>query len=157
VRVESTTGSLEGECIPQLNCDTNNGYITEFSSQLRCFKCDSSCKTCDSKLDTESCSSCTDQNKVLEKLYPAEIIGKCVENCRNSFYPDAQKICQPCPIGCSSCTITACNSCSGLYFLKNGICVLNCGDGYFSSTNLCNPCLTNCRVCTLLLIKCVIL
>ncbi|XP_071953930.1 scavenger receptor cysteine-rich domain-containing protein DMBT1-like isoform X2 [Antedon mediterranea] len=76
---------------------------------------------------------------------------KCVSDCGNGYYPDANRVCQHCSGSCHSCqgTSDTCTSCAAPFYLISNSCVDTCPEGYYGDTNqrLCQPCNERCTAC----------
>ena len=58
-------------------------------------------------------------------------------------------ICEPCSDNCSVCTnANTCSNCDDGYYVKNGMCVTDCGEGYFLGYDECYECEESCLNCT---------
>lgn len=148
---------IEGctECINLQTCNTcNTSYLKEeghcvknctdgyFQKRRNCEKCPSTCKTCDSK---DNCTTCVDEN--------ADPNKNC-ESCKLNHYTDKDNRCLPCNIvNCESCKNTdrteTCLKCST--YLRDGICVDQCGDGWYTDepNKQCIKCNNGCKTCTI--------
>ncbi|MCP3681762.1 MAG: hypothetical protein GY861_03640 [bacterium] len=129
-------------------------------------KCDTKCPDGTVKHEpTAACLPCTQGDKCITclallldnciKCKPAffrkEISGKwkCVDECGDGYYYNAQKDCIPCVDKCKTCTSTSCSECVDSYNLLNGkTCPKDCPDGYIAVDGDCVKCTdTNCKKC----------
>ncbi|CAD8130867.1 unnamed protein product [Paramecium sonneborni] len=108
----------------QAECQINQYYDKE---SVRCFDCPSSCLTCTSKIDCQTCQPTYTQSKL-----------GCT--CTMNQYEDSNQ-CFNCPIECNQClSSTYCIECliSNNRQLLNGQCI--CIDGSFlTNNNICIP------------------
>ena len=105
------------------------------------------CSQCENPL----CKKCSRDNKKIctSCYYPKYLLkeGECVEKeCGDYFYQNGER-CEHCIPGCLECnngyTCTFCDTEEG-YYMKDGICVLDCGVGYRKNPN------GNCERCSVL-------
>ncbi|CAK74182.1 unnamed protein product (macronuclear) [Paramecium tetraurelia] len=118
----------------QVECQSNQYYDKE---SVRCLTCPSSCLTCTSKLDCQTCQPTYTQSKL-----------GCF--CKVNQYEDSNQ-CLNCPIECNQClSSTNCIECLTINNrqLSNGQC--NCIDGYYPvvSDPKCQLCHQFCKTCT---------
>lgn len=106
-----------------------------------CEKCtDTDCLKCKSD-DTTYCIKC-EGNTILYQ-------GDCIAQCPASYYFKDDK-CIKCDDHCISCTELKCDICEDGYFLQQGKCVKDCGDGQYEDkvSGKCIDCTTdNCKEC----------
>ena len=139
----------EGKCV----CDS--GYATPEScsgGDCTCSEqlgCPEDCVTC--FVGNGTCTSC---GGALPLLSP--VSGRCVADCPASHAPDPSGVCNPCHSTCggkcsgpSDSQCLACDSVGTHAYLRNGQCVLACGDGFYADeSRVCRPCHSTCRQCT---------
>ncbi|KAM6930976.1 extracellular matrix organizing protein FRAS1 [Xenentodon cancila] len=116
------------------------GYYAE--GQV-CAACPSSCATCSSRWDCQSCGSQL-------PLLSAES-AECLASCPPGSYQSDHKHCRRCHESCSECrgpSPQECASCSDpAALLKVGSCVPDCGPGYYSREGFCYACDSSCASC----------
>ena len=125
-----------------LDCGTN--FFKNNLTQT-CDYCLSNCDLCD---DSKICRKCkTDFNLIQGKNGESD---KCDGKCPIGTAP-VNNICVGCrDSNCSSCPgVSICQNCTSPFLLKEGGCVTNCGEGYYTnSLGACIPCDDkNCRIC----------
>lgn len=130
-----------------------------------CAPCESSCKTCDGqeKFDCLSCESPSFlYNKQCVSSCPSPYVGqlstaRCEASCLNDKeIIDGNRICRGCHVDCLTCTgllITDCISCKNPSFIilikeSQNLCLQNCGNSYYLSSNTCFKCNENCLECS---------
>ncbi|KAK3588783.1 hypothetical protein CHS0354_011991 [Potamilus streckersoni] len=108
-----------GECVKE--CQT--GYFRD-NVKGRCLLCKGACKTCEGS--PEKCSQCPLGFQLQD--------GRCrlpQETCPVSMYKTADGQCNSCPVNCLSCSDdTNCSCCARGSYLRDGVCVSTCGNGY---------------------------
>ncbi|XP_036955362.1 extracellular matrix protein FRAS1 isoform X2 [Acanthopagrus latus] len=108
-----------------------------------CAACQSSCATCSSSLDCQSCGS---QLPLL-----SEDSGQCLSSCPPGSYQHDSTHCRRCSESCSECrgpSQQECVSCSDpAALLKDGECVPDCGAGFYSQEGICYACDSSCASC----------
>ncbi|GLD61427.1 extracellular matrix protein FRAS1 isoform X1, partial [Lates japonicus] len=106
------------------------GYYTEGRA---CAACQSSCATCSSRWDCQSCGSQL-------PLLSADS-GQCLASCPPGSYQHDHLRCRYCHESCSDCrgpSQQECVSCSDpAALLKDGECVPDCGSGFYSQEGIC--------------------
>ena len=119
-----------------------------FNNNGTCDKCGPNCDDC---ANQKQCTVCAD-GFLLEN-------GKCVKVCSRGMVANPP-VCKPCEVSndpnnlcitCDPLTRKECKTCDSNYFLKNGVCVPDCGPNYYpvvaAPYKECKPCTTNCPVC----------
>uniref|UniRef100_A0A3Q2PFS0 Fraser extracellular matrix complex subunit 1 n=1 Tax=Fundulus heteroclitus TaxID=8078 RepID=A0A3Q2PFS0_FUNHE len=123
-----------GRCLPF--CP--GGYYAEGRV---CAACPESCATCSSRWDCQSCDS------QLPLLGPDR--DRCLGSCPPGSYQHDHTLC--CHRSCSECrgpTQQECLSCSDpAALLKDGLCVSDCGAGYYNQEGICYACDPSCASC----------
>uniref|UniRef100_A0AAX7VKR4 Fraser extracellular matrix complex subunit 1 n=1 Tax=Astatotilapia calliptera TaxID=8154 RepID=A0AAX7VKR4_ASTCA len=108
-----------------------------------CAACQSSCATCSSRWDCQSCGS------RLPLLNPDR--SQCLASCPPGSYQHDPTHCRYCHESCSECrgpSQQECVSCSDpVALLKDGVCVLDCGTGFYSREGVCHACDSSCASC----------
>ncbi|KAM9742832.1 extracellular matrix organizing protein FRAS1 isoform 2-T2 [Menidia menidia] len=108
-----------------------------------CAACPSSCTTCPNRGECQSCGS---QLPLLSTDR-----SQCLASCPPGSYQHGHTHCMRCHESCSECrgpSQQECLSCSDLaYLLKDGECVSDCGDGYYSQKGVCYACDSSCASC----------
>uniref|UniRef100_A0A3Q4HVK7 Fraser extracellular matrix complex subunit 1 n=1 Tax=Neolamprologus brichardi TaxID=32507 RepID=A0A3Q4HVK7_NEOBR len=108
-----------------------------------CAACQSSCATCSSRWDCQSCGS------RLPLLNPDR--SQCLASCPPGSYQHDPTHCRYCHESCSECrgpSQQECASCSDpAALLKDGACVLDCGTGFYSREGVCHACDSSCASC----------
>eukprot|EP00039_Didymoeca_costata_P011509 m.162141 g.162141 ORF g.162141 m.162141 type:complete len:2118 (-) comp15197_c1_seq1:3675-10028(-) len=121
------------------SCQLYNSYaaLIEESADLVCTSCPDACST------TEHLNSCClgEATVLMTEQNPTKTCGYLSEGTCNACNP----LCLGCqgpsfelgPLGCMDC----------LYYEKGGVCVENCGNGYFPNrdTKKCEPCASTCK------------
>uniref|UniRef100_A0AAX7USN5 Fraser extracellular matrix complex subunit 1 n=1 Tax=Astatotilapia calliptera TaxID=8154 RepID=A0AAX7USN5_ASTCA len=106
-----------------------------------CAACQSSCATCSSRWDCQSCGS------RLPLLNPDR--SQCLASCPPGSYQHDPTHCRYCHESCSECrgpSQQECVSCSDpVALLKDGVCVLDCGTGFYSREGV--SCDSSCASC----------
>uniref|UniRef100_A0A8P4K7M3 Fraser extracellular matrix complex subunit 1 n=1 Tax=Dicentrarchus labrax TaxID=13489 RepID=A0A8P4K7M3_DICLA len=106
-----------------------------------CAACQSSCATCSSRLDCQSCGSQL-------PLLSADA-GQCLASCPPGSYQHDHAHC--CHESCSECrgpSQQECVSCSDpAALLKDGECVPDCDAGFYSQEGVCYACDSSCASC----------
>jgi len=108
-----------------------------------CSPCANGCQTCN---NAKTCITCI----------PGLIFHKKTQTCKEQCPVGQVKIkgvCVKCSDPncrrCSALNINKCLDCNKSTFLKNEKCVINCGEGFYSTANRqCNPCPKLCKTCT---------
>ena len=77
----------------------------------------------------------------------------CVDACPPTTYASASFQCEPCALGCESCTYsatTSCTKCVGGYYSLNGVCLSGCPPGMLANpqTAKCEGCAFSCMTCS---------
>ncbi|XP_051278840.1 extracellular matrix protein FRAS1 isoform X2 [Dicentrarchus labrax] len=108
-----------------------------------CAACQSSCATCSSRLDCQSCGSQL-------PLLSADA-GQCLASCPPGSYQHDHAHCRRCHESCSECrgpSQQECVSCSDpAALLKDGECVPDCDAGFYSQEGVCYACDSSCASC----------
>ncbi|XP_013870055.1 extracellular matrix organizing protein FRAS1 [Austrofundulus limnaeus] len=108
-----------------------------------CAACQPSCATCSSRLD---CLSCGPQ---LPLLSPDRT--RCLAACPPGSYQRDHTHCHRCEESCSECggpSRQDCLSCSDpAALLKDGVCVSDCGAGFYNQDGVCSACDPSCASC----------
>lgn len=117
---------------------------------VTCYKCDSSCLTCDNILPT-SCTSCTPPLH----LYMANQTCMDCDTNLGVYYSGVSNQCLDCSLTCADCSgdPTNCILCNlGTYLLSTGPSTSTCDlctmDYYYISGSDCLPCSPNCKKCS---------
>uniref|UniRef100_A0A8C3JAN1 Proprotein convertase subtilisin/kexin type 5 n=1 Tax=Calidris pygmaea TaxID=425635 RepID=A0A8C3JAN1_9CHAR len=106
--------------------------------------------------DSEDCIPCSEgcQNCKLGKYFLYEplplFIKHCYKYCPENTYRDESSLqCRECPSNCDSCDKEKCDSCKEGFYLLDGTCVSECGDGFFTDdiSRECEPCHRSCATC----------
>ncbi|XP_056136283.1 extracellular matrix protein FRAS1 [Lampris incognitus] len=107
-----------------------------------CAACHSSCATC---VNGWACQSCRGS-----RLLDAES-GRCLEACPPGSYQHDRAHCRRCHQSCSKCHgpgRAECEAClDPAALLKGGMCVADCGAGYYSAERVCHACDSACDSC----------
>ncbi|XP_035826399.1 extracellular matrix protein FRAS1 [Aplysia californica] len=111
----------------------------------RCEKvqCANECSSCLPRNPTQ-CTWCREAGKLVQS-------GRCVDRCRNGFFPGGDNTCHACHESCHTCFDKSehhCLTCPPLYLIKDGKCVKQCGQGYFRREAKCLSCHSQCSACT---------
>lgn len=129
---------FENKCVE--NCPSKtylNGKICDY--------CSENCKTCEK---SDLCTEC---------LSPFVLQGTLCQNECNYGFANVNGICKECHhsercLECKADSLDKCTQCKLGFYLKDDICVDNCGSNFFvESTNegdICSPCKDNCKSCT---------
>ncbi|XP_072243382.1 extracellular matrix organizing protein FRAS1 isoform X1 [Leuresthes tenuis] len=108
-----------------------------------CAACPSSCTSCSSRWE---CRSCGSQLPLL-----STDSSQCLASCPSGSYQHDHTHCRRCHESCSEChglSQQECISCSDpAALLKDGECVTDCGDGYYSQEGVCYACDSSCASC----------
>uniref|UniRef100_UPI001ED83835 extracellular matrix protein FRAS1 n=1 Tax=Scatophagus argus TaxID=75038 RepID=UPI001ED83835 len=108
-----------------------------------CAACQSSCATCSSRLDCQSCGSQL-------PLLSADS-SQCLASCPPGSYQHDHTSCRRCHESCLECRGPGqqeCVSCSDpAALLKDGECVPDCGAGYYNQDGVCYACDSSCASC----------
>ena len=136
-------------------CDTANGrYVTTWSGQNACQKCDASCLTC-SGAGPNACTSC-DTGKA---LYADGSCGVCKTGSGGeySYLVSSVLSCKACASPCATCTgtsssIQTCITCiPGLFLNPDGTCSTCTTPGFYTYSNAgqdsCGTCSAPCSTC----------
>ncbi|XP_056379292.1 proprotein convertase subtilisin/kexin type 5 isoform X1 [Hyla sarda] len=130
--------SVNGVC-QKLNCP--EGEVEDPDSE-ECVSCAMGCKQCSAD-DPDLCSSCFANYYMFE--------NSCHAVCPDNTYSrDAIMICLPCEPTCLSCVEDECIVCKKGFYLKDGVCVTDCGLGFYADDvdRECDSCFRTCDVCT---------
>ncbi|KAM7019160.1 LOW QUALITY PROTEIN: extracellular matrix organizing protein FRAS1 [Tautogolabrus adspersus] len=115
------------------------GFFTEGRV---CAACPPSCVTCTSRGQCETCGP-------LKPLLSPD--SQCVTSCPPGSYTHRHTHCNYCHESCSECDGPSqkdCVSCSNAAaLLKDGRCVSDCGDGFYSQDGVCYACDSSCASC----------
>ncbi|XP_067377534.1 extracellular matrix protein FRAS1 isoform X3 [Channa argus] len=108
-----------------------------------CAACQSSCATCSSRWECQSCGS---------QLPLLSTDGdQCLATCPPGSYQRDHTHCHRCHESCSECrgpSHQECVSCSDpAVLLKDGECVSDCGSGFYSQGGTCYACDSSCTSC----------
>ncbi|XP_044019968.1 furin-like protease 2 isoform X2 [Aphidius gifuensis] len=125
--------------ISRSKCQQNEYYDNSNTCKL----CHDSCETCDGSNDN-NCISC---------LSPYLLEGrKCISQCDDGFYSEAQSlrtICSPCLHTCKTCVSRLnCTACQDGLQLQSGECRSTCAQGYYSDRGTCSKCYLSCKTCS---------
>ncbi|GAB0204445.1 proprotein convertase subtilisin/kexin type 5 [Grus japonensis] len=104
-----------------------------------CQLCEASCQKCIGP-ELDNCISCS----------PTRYKQHCYKYCPENTYRDESSLqCRECPSNCDSCDKDKCDSCKEGFYLSGGICVSECGDGFFTDdiSRECEPCHRSCATC----------
>ncbi|XP_028271092.1 extracellular matrix organizing protein FRAS1 isoform X9 [Parambassis ranga] len=116
------------------------GYYAE---GRQCAACQSSCATCSSSWDCQSCGSQL-------PLLSADS-SRCLASCPPGSYQHDHTRCHRCHEACSECRGPGqqeCVSCSDpAALLQDGACVPDCGAGFYSQEGVCYACDSSCASC----------
>ncbi len=131
-----------------LTCNT--GYLLNINT---CVICTDPCATCSNTL-----TNCTSCNSTTFLIY---LSNTCSATCTGAFVANAMtRTCDPCYIGCLTCTNSSSNGCSTctnvsgtVYYLSGTSCLTSCPSGFYNNTpNGCAactaPCLTSVNTAT---------
>ncbi|XP_078659996.1 extracellular matrix organizing protein FRAS1-like [Branchiostoma floridae x Branchiostoma belcheri] len=105
--------------------------------------CGESCASCDAQ-NPDSCTACTDSSALMQE-------GRCVQACSTAHYRAGEHLCGACHQSCSSCagpTQHHCRACAEGLRLKQGQCVSDCGEGFYSQGGECRACHSSCSRCS---------
>ena len=113
--------------------------------------CPAECSTCNAA--SGACTSCSPLSAT-PLLVPAE--GRCVGVCPSNQIASPSGSCHPCHSTCGGACdgpradqCTSCDVIGAHAFLRNGECVLRCGDGYYADQDrVCHPCHSTCKQCS---------
>ncbi|XP_071779938.2 extracellular matrix organizing protein FRAS1 [Centroberyx gerrardi] len=109
-----------------------------------CAACQSSCASCTGVWECQSCGGSR------LPLLSADG-GRCLASCPPGSYRHDHAHCRHCHESCSECSGPApqeCVSCSDpAALLKDGVCVPDCGAGYYSQRGVCYACDSSCATC----------
>jgi hypothetical protein len=134
-----------GSCYTSLSGCISPNCVTGITPECLCIN---NCIDCDN--DTSNvlvCSKCDNGFSILEGTPKYS----CTTTCPQEYYKDTSSIstCRRCELNCKICSNdTACTSCNSGFYLKNGECVSDCGDGYYLSTSTCLSCESDCKTCS---------
>uniref|UniRef100_A0A3Q3MY85 Fraser extracellular matrix complex subunit 1 n=1 Tax=Mastacembelus armatus TaxID=205130 RepID=A0A3Q3MY85_9TELE len=108
-----------------------------------CAACQSSCATCSSRWDCQSCGS---QLPLLSTDN-----SQCLDTCPPGSYQHDHTRCRRCHESCAECRGPSqrdCEACSDpAVLLKDGECVPDCGAGFYSQQGVCYACDSSCASC----------
>ncbi len=121
------------------------------------YECSESCCAC-----TSMCMSCyMNMSNILEcticatnyYIFEGATYYRCIPVCPNEYYKGTSSPlrCERCIANCLICNDgNTCTECKAGSFIKFGICVSDCGAGYYQnvSTGTCDSCSANCITCT---------
>ena len=127
------------------------GQFISASVPFLCQACSPTCITCAVVSD-----NCTTVGCPVNLHY---LNNSCLTACPTGYYSDANRQCQTCATGCSSCFgagASACTKCKTEtgptpYYLKDiSTCAAACDNGFYgnSTTNLCVACPAACKTCS---------
>lgn len=129
---------VNGAC-QELECPEGD---VEDPDMEKCVPCAEGCRECSSD-DTEFCTSCRDGYYIFENF--------CYKLCPDKTYSrDSIMSCVSCATSCLSCTEDECLYCDEGFFLKDGSCVRDCGQGFYIDeiNRECDTCYRTCESCT---------
>ena len=139
--------------------DCDDGYsATEIRPRV-CNGCQvQNCADCQG--NTSNCDKCASTYTL---LIPELGDPECLPNCpttqgywkkeNTSIEGENYFTCEKCPATCSTCrnegNLPVCDSCKETYFLKEGACIDECGNGLYESsvTRKCEACPLHCKEC----------
>ena len=139
-------GCIAGFYLKNGNCigDCGNNFFKNNITQT----CDVCLTNCDKCEDSKNCTKCKAEYNFIGGTRGES--DKCDSKCPSGSTP-VNNICVNCKAtNCTTCPIVStCTNCSNNFFLKEGGCVVNCGDGYYSnSLGACIPCEDKyCKIC----------
>jgi hypothetical protein len=134
-----------GEYLLNENCHQNcpSGY---YADGRKCSPCKYPCETCK---DSKTCLTCQNNLEFVSET------STCKEKCKKGFVlppgKTSSKDCIRCGdencLKCLSNDIDTCLECHPEIFEKNGKCVEECGEGFYSNNGKCLRCTANCKSC----------
>ncbi|EAR89409.2 zinc finger lsd1 subclass family protein (macronuclear) [Tetrahymena thermophila SB210] len=124
-------------------CDQNQGFYLDTNS--RCFKCHSSCKTCNGGED-KNCTKCADKLSFLDGLCK-------ICDVKNKYYiEESENKCLKCHDTCQTCKGSGVNQClqckDKLSFDENSNCITCPSEGYYVDNFRCIKCHNSCKQCS---------
>ena len=128
------------------------GYFPRNATdKWQCMACLENCERCDNETHCAKCS----QGYALEVDYNFNPpVTKCVIQCKENFFANAENECRPCISGCKTCynnfTCDACQSSKYLITDTRKCVSTSCPSGYFAKPGQyeCNRCLPECLTCS---------
>lgn len=140
------------ECTNADNCVKCSPPLVRFGK-----KCRSGCPThtrlnednvCESCSDSY-CIKCTKSVDICEECDPEYLLYK--DQCRTDC-PKSTTVygntCKDCPEDCLTCEYDKCTSCIPGKYLKDGKCVVECGNGFYQKDGQCHRCTdSKCQTC----------
>lgn len=128
---------VEGDCVD--DCPAGfvkiNGVCEQCQTSVSCKKC--------SPNDVGKCVECAPEKILFEY--------NCIDSCPSGYRELPNKTCVKCTDEqCKVCDENKCIVCKDGFYLKDGQCVSDCGDGYIENNGECQECPTNCAVCNTL-------
>ncbi|EWS76002.1 zinc finger lsd1 subclass family protein (macronuclear) [Tetrahymena thermophila SB210] len=153
---KTCSGTEKNEC---LNCRTNKFFIENtqecqscnqdqgfyLDTNSRCFKCHSSCKTCNGSED-KNCTKCADKLSFLDGLCK-------ICDVQNKYYiEESTNKCLKCHDTCQTCKgsgVNQCLSCKDkLTFDEDNNCITCPSEGYYVDNHKCIKCHDSCKQCS---------
>ncbi|KAL5018410.1 hypothetical protein ScPMuIL_004132 [Solemya velum] len=105
-------------------------------------ECHDDCATCEPH-KPEYCTSCRISEKLVQN-------GKCVQNCKDGFYPASDGKCKNCHDNCRTCVDESeyhCVACPPGLLWRDGECITHCGPGFYLQNSQCLACYHLCKMC----------
>ena len=149
-----------GKCVP---CDVNCNMCSSIDQCTKCVegtflyqgKCVLTCPdgtvgidgVCN-KCAQDDCIKCPNSVDVCSECKTILYNGKCIDSCPEGTVQYG-KACVKCSENCLKCDLTQCIKCTKGLYLKENICVEECGDGFHTKDDrVCVECSTkNCEQC----------
>ena len=102
----------------------------QYLSGEQCLPCSEPCAQCSGA--STSCADCIDGYAYIPDSHT------CQSNCTEGQRLTPENICEPCPLGCSTCdAANICSDCVADKFLFEGLCISACPVKFYSNEGSC--------------------
>ncbi|XP_013794564.2 extracellular matrix protein FRAS1-like [Limulus polyphemus] len=142
------TSCYYGRFLREQSCveECGPGYYKDTDSNT-CQACHPTCRYCAGGRALDQCLSCSTGHLV---TYPGVSYGYCLDDCPDKYFLSYEGKCESCHESCQTClgsNLDECSTCKSPKMLKNGLCVEDCGTGFYHDAGICRACHPNCATC----------
>lgn len=138
----------KGTCVTPADGCPKNTFQYDQGGYSFCKNCYHKCTSC-SGVGENQCSSCA----FLFRLHNSQ---SCLNPCPKEYYGKDNvnpPVCESCVADCEVCPYNVCSKCKSNTYLKEGLCLADCGEGYYPEISpiqgaICSICHISCLECT---------